>query len=215
MNLLKRYIILLAGLSIMAFGVAFSIKAGLGTSPSSSVPYVVSLFSNLTVGTATIAMHCVFIIIQILILRKKYELIQLLQLPVAFFFGYLTDLGVWATNFIVCDSYISQWIACVFGIILVAIGVSLEVTANVVVLAGEGVVISICKVLPIKFGYMKVGFDVILVAIACVLSLAFTGRIQGVREGTVAAAVFVGLLSKQILAFIKNQEQVYPNRETP
>ena len=92
---------------------------------------------------------------------------------------------------------------------------SLEVTANVVVLAGEGVVISICKVLQIKFGYMKVGFDVILVAIACVLSLAFTGRIQGVREGTVAAAVFVGLLSKQILAFIKNQEQVYPNRETP
>ena len=61
MNLLKRYIILLAGLSIMAFGVAFSIKAGLGTSPISSVPYVVSLFSNLTVGTATIAMHlCIY-----------------------------------------------------------------------------------------------------------------------------------------------------------
>ena len=61
MNSLKRYIILLAGLAIMAFGVAFSIKAGLGTSPISSVPYVVSLFSNLTVGTATIAMHlCIY-----------------------------------------------------------------------------------------------------------------------------------------------------------
>ena len=203
MNLLKRYIILLAGLSIMAFGVAFSIKAGLGTSPISSVPYVVSLFSNLTVGTATIAMHCVFIIIQILILRKKYDPIQLMQLPVAFFFGYLTDFGVWATSSIVCEGYLSQWIACIVGIFLVAVGVSLEVTANVVVLAGEGVVIAICKVLPIKFGYMKVGFDVTLVAVACVLSLVFTGHIQGVREGTVAAAVFVGLLSKQILAFIK------------
>ena len=60
--ILKRYLLLLLGLSIMAFGVAFSIKASLGTSPISSVPYVVSLFAPLTVGTATIIMHCVFII---------------------------------------------------------------------------------------------------------------------------------------------------------
>ena len=65
----KRYLVLFAGLWIMAFGVAFSIKANLGTSPISSVPYVVSLFAPLTVGNATILMHCVFILIQILLLR--------------------------------------------------------------------------------------------------------------------------------------------------
>ena len=96
--ILKRYLLLLVGLSIMAFGVAFSIKASLGTSPISSVPYVVSLFTPLTVGTATITMHCVFILLQILILRKNYHPIQLMQLPVAFFFGYLTDFGVWAVQ---------------------------------------------------------------------------------------------------------------------
>ena len=78
-------------------------------------------------------------------------------------------------------------------------GVSLEVKAGVVVLAGEGVVLAICQVLPkIKFGYMKVGFDVTLVVTACILSFAFTGRLQGVREGTVAAALLVGLIAKQI-----------------
>lgn len=181
----------------MAFGVAFSIKAGLGTSPISSVPYVVSLFSPLTVGTATIVMHCVFIVIQILILRKNYHLIQLMQLPVAFFFGYLTDFGVWAIQGVTCHSYLQQWIVCLIGIVLVAAGVSLEVKAGVVVLAGEGVVLSICKVLPVKFGYMKVGFDVTLVVTACILSIVFTGRLQGVREGTVAAAIMVGLIAKQ------------------
>lgn len=85
---LRRYLLLCAGLAIMAFGVAFSIKASLGTSPISSVPYVVSLFAPLTVGTATIVMHCVFIFLQILILRRNYHPIQLMQLPVAFFFGY-------------------------------------------------------------------------------------------------------------------------------
>lgn len=103
--ILKRYLLLLIGLAIMAFGVAFSIKASLGTSPISSVPYVVSLFAPLTVGTATITMHCVFIILQILILRKNYHPIQLMQLPVAFFFGYLTDFGVWAVQKISYDTY--------------------------------------------------------------------------------------------------------------
>ena len=188
----KRYLLLLVGLSIMAFGVAFSIKASLGTSPISSVPYVVSLFTPLTVGTATIVMHCVFILLQILILRRNYHPIQLMQLPVAFFFGYLTDFGVWAVQGVRCTTYWQQWIVCLIGILLVAVGVSLEVKAGVVVLAGEGVVLAICKVLPkIKFGYMKVGFDVTLVVIACVLSLGFTGRLQGVREGTVAAALLM------------------------
>lgn len=197
--ILKRYLLLLVGLSIMAFGVAFSIKASLGTSPISSVPYVVSLFTPLTVGTATITMHCVFILLQILILRKNYHPIQLMQLPVAFFFGYLTDFGVWAVQGISCNTYWQQWIVCIIGILLVAVGVSFEVKAGVVVLAGEGVVLAICKVLPkVKFGYMKVGFDVTLVVIACVLSIVFTGRLQGVREGTVAAALLVGLIAKQL-----------------
>lgn len=197
--ILKRYLLLLVGLSIMAFGVAFSIKASLGTSPISSVPYVVSLFTPLTVGTATITMHCVFILLQILILRKNYHPIQLMQLPVAFFFGYLTDFGVWVVQGITCNTYWQQWIVCLIGILLVAVGVSFEVKAGVVVLAGEGVVLAICKVLPkVKFGYMKVGFDVTLVVIACVLSIVFTGRLQGVREGTVAAALLVGLIAKQL-----------------
>lgn len=196
--IIKRYLLLLAGLSVMAFGVAFSIKADLGTSPISSVPYTVSLFSPLTVGKATIVMHCVFILLQILILRKNYHLIQLMQLPVAFLFGYLTDFGVWAVQRIGYHGYWQQWLLCLAGILLVAVGVSLEVKAGVVVLAGEGVVLAICQVLPVKFGYMKVGFDVTLVVTACVLSMVFTGQIQGVREGTVAAAVMVGLIARQI-----------------
>ena len=200
-SLLKRYLILLAGLAVMAFGVACSIKANLGTSPISSVPYVISLFAPLTVGTATILMHCVFILIQILLLRKQYHLIQLMQLPVAVFFGYLTDFGVWAVRGISCNTYWQQWILCLIGIFLVAVGVSLEVKAGVVVLAGEGVVLAVCKIFPVKFGYMKVGFDVTLVVIACILSLVFTGHLQGVREGTVAAALLVGMIAKQLGKF--------------
>ena len=177
--------------------VAFSIKADLGTSPISSVPYVISLFAPLTVGNITILMHCVFIAIQILILRRRYQPVQLMQLPVAVIFGYMTDFAIWATNGIPEGAYWERWVICVIGIVLVAFGVSMEVTANAVTLAGEGVVLAVCKVLPIKFGNMKVIFDVSLVATACILSLGFLHNLEGVREGTVAAAILVGLLAKR------------------
>ncbi len=210
-RLVKRYLVLCLGLMIMAFGVAFSIKAGLGTSPISSVPYVVSLFSPLTVGTATICMHCVFILLQILLLRRKYDPIQLMQLPVALLFGYLTDFAVWCIKGISCSSYLDQWALCAIGILLVGIGVSLEVTAGVVVLAGEGFVLAVCRVFPIKFGNMKIAFDVSLVIIGCILSFIFLHGLYGVREGTIAAAILVGTAARQINKLLASPAEKHLN----
>lgn len=195
---LKRYLFLCIGLFVMSFGVAFSIKANLGTSPISSVPYVISLIIPITVGKATIAMHCVFILLQVAILRKRYQPIQLMQLPVAFIFGAMTDLAVWMLGGVTYSSYPMQWFLCIAGIGMVAAGVSIEVAANVVTLAGEELVLAICEVVPVKFGNMKMCFDSILVVTAVLIGLFAKGALLGVREGTVAAAVFVGLLAKQI-----------------
>lgn len=200
-HLLRRWALLVVGLVIMAFGVAFSIKAGLGTSPISSLPYVLSLLPlpvTLTVGTATIAMHVTLILLQILLLRRRYDPFQLAQLPVALIFGSLTDFSVWALQGITVSTYAARWVLCIIGILLVGVGVSFEVTANVVTLAGEGMVLAVCKVFPVPFGNAKIGFDVTLVVIASVLSLVFLGGLYGVREGTVAAAFCVGLVSRQV-----------------
>lgn len=198
-HMLRRCLLLVVGLVIMAFGVAFSIKAGLGTSPISSLPYVLSLLPlHLTVGTATIAMHVTLIILQILLLRRRYDPFQLAQLPVALVFGSLTDFSVWALQGINVSDYPARWVLCIIGILLVGVGVSFEVTANVVTLAGEGMVLAVCKVFPVPFGNAKIGFDVTLVVIASVLSLLFLGGLYGVREGTVAAAFCVGLVARQV-----------------
>lgn len=197
-HLLRRYLLLCAGLVIMAFGVAFSIKGGLGTSPISSLPYVLSLFTPFTVGTATIAMHVTLILLQILLLRRQYEPIQLIQLPVALVFGTLTDGAVWTIQNITVQSYAARWLLCAVGILLVGVGVSFEVTAGVVTLAGEGMVLAVCRAFGTPFPKTKVGFDVTLVLIASVLSLLFLHRLEGVREGTVAAAILVGMVAKQV-----------------
>ena len=217
-ELVRRYLVLAAGLSIMALGVAFSIKAGLGTSPISSIPYVVSLFSPLTVGNTTIIVNVLLILLQILILRRRYQLIQLIQLPVVLFFGYMTDFFVWVLQNVSPSAYWQQWVLCAIGILLVGIGVSLEVTANVVTMAGEGLVLALCQVLPVKFGTMKVIVDVSFVASACILSFLFLHTLAGVREGTVAAALMVGTIARQInrlLQPLSEKLRAVPTLEEP
>ena len=196
--LLKRIVFLCVGLTTMAFGVAFSIKAALGTSPISSVPYVTGAISGLTVGTTTIIMNTLFVLIQIAILRRQYEWVQLLQLPAAVLFGMMIDLASYLIRDLNPTAYWQQWIVCLLGIFLVVLGVSMEVTARLITTAGEGIVLAICKVAPIKFGNMKMIFDLTLVAISITLSLLFLHHLDGVREGTVAAAVLVGQLARQI-----------------
>ena len=195
----RRLLTLCAGLLIMAFGVAFSIKAGLGTSPISSLPYVASLLTPLTVGTATIVMHCAFILLQILLLRRRYQPVQLAQLPVALLFGCLTDFAVWALQPIPQPgSYPMAWLLCLVGILLVGAGVSFEVNARLVTLAGEGLVLAVCTVFGPPFPKAKIGFDCTLVLLSVILGLAGLGYLAGVREGTVAAALCVGLAAKAV-----------------
>lgn len=200
---LKRVVFLCAGLIIMAFGVAFSIQAGLGTSPISSVPYVTSEISGLSVGTTTIIMNFIFVVIQILILRKQYDWFQLLQFPAAILFGLVIDLAEGVVAPLSCSLYLQQWALCLVGIFLVALGISVEVMANLVMTAGEGIVLAVCKVAPIKFSNMKILFDVALVCLSILLSLVFLGRLEGVREGTVAAAILVGQVTKQTNKWMK------------
>lgn len=197
-NLVRRYLTLLVGLLIMSFGVAFSIKAGLGTSPVSSVPYVLSLIVPMTVGETTILINCLLVLLQILLLRRQFELVQLIQVPVAIAFGYLTDLAVWVLSPIVPTAYWQQWLFCVLGILLVGIGVSFEVTADVVTMAGEGVALALCKTTKLPFAKAKITVDCSLVVIAIVLSFLFLHTLAGVREGTIAAALFVGMTAKQV-----------------
>ena len=145
---------------------------------------------------------------QIGILRRRYDWFQLLQFPAAIVFGLTIDAAEAALAGVIPGSYPAQWLLCAAGIFLIAFGISMEVTAGLVTTAGEGIVLAICRVAPVKFSNMKVAFDVTLVCLAVALSLIFLGRPEGVREGTLAAAVCVGLVTRQTNKIMKKAEAV-------
>ncbi|MGN1347225.1 MAG: YitT family protein [Eubacteriales bacterium] len=197
-EIVKRYVLFVISLFFAALGVAFTKRGELGVSPISSVANVLSLrFTEISIGNWLIITNCVLILGQILLLRKNFKLIQLLQIPLSFLFGYFTDFGMWIVSFIPVHSYPVRLAMVVIGVIILGFGISLSVIANVIMNSGEAFVKALADTLHKNFGNVKVAFDVSYVALSILLSLLlFQGSIEGTREGTLIAAVCTGFVVK-------------------
>lgn len=194
----KRYVLFVISLFISALGVAFTKHGELGVSPISSVANVMSIkLDFFSLGIWLIIWNCVLILGQILILRKKFKPIQLLQIPLSFLFGYFTDFGLWLVGFIPAESYIMRLVMVIIGIVILGFGVSLSVSANVIMNSGEAFVKAISDTANKNFGNVKIAFDVSCVVLALILSLLFFDfTIVGTREGTIISALCTGLVVK-------------------
>lgn len=206
MNKLKRYLLFFVGLFINALGVSLITKASLGTSPISSIPYVLSLKFPLTLGNFTIIFSILLILLQILILRKNFKIENILQIPVSIAFGYFIDLTMYMFFWVNPQNYLVKVIALLVGCVILGFGVYIEVVADVVMLPGESFVRAIVQTWNTNFGTTKIIFDSSMTIIAGVLSFAFWGKLNGVREGTIIAALLVGFIARLFgkhLGFIK------------
>lgn len=204
-ELVKRYAVFIVSLFVMAIGVAMTKKAELGVSPISSVANVMSIqFTSLSIGNWLIIWNCVLILGQILFLRKKFQPVQLMQIPLSFLFGYFTDFGMWLMSFFDTDTYAVKMIFVIVGTVILGFGVALSVIANVVMNSGEAFVKAVSDVTHKDFGNLKIGFDVSCVVVSVVLSLIFFKmKIVGTREGTIIAALTTGILVKLFSKLIR------------
>lgn len=197
-ELFKRYVLFIVSLFVSGLGVAFAKHGELGVTPISSAANIMSLkFEFLSIGNWLIIWNCLLIVGQILILRKKFQLIQLLQIPISFLFGWFTDVGVLIVEKIPVESYLMKLAMVIISIIVLGFGISLSVTANVILNSGEAFVKVISDASKKDFGNIKIIFDILCVALAVVLSLIFFNfRMVGTREGTIISAIFTGVAVK-------------------
>ncbi len=205
----KRYILFIISLFFSALGVAITKHGALGVSPISSVANVFSIkFTTISLGTWLILWNCILIIGQIIILRKDFKIIQLLQIPLSFLFGYFTDFGMWCVSPIAVNSYSVQILFVLIGVIVLGFGISLSVIANVIMNSGEAFVKAISDKSGKNFGNIKIGFDVCNVILSLILSmLLFKGTIIGTREGTIITAVFTGIVVKFFIKILNSPFQ--------
>ena len=109
LELFKRYSMFLGGILFNALGVAFITRSMLGTGPTSCIPYVLSLLEInkfLTFGTFTFLFNTLLLLLQVILLRKNFKPIQLLQIAVNLLFSVLVDVAMFFTRGLVLDHYI-------------------------------------------------------------------------------------------------------------
>ncbi len=192
----RRYLIFTVALFFSAFGVSLVTKSYLGTSPISSIPYVMSLNTPLTMGTYIFILNMILIAAQMLMLGrrgivdKKIDL--LMQIPVSVLFGVFIDVTMAMLGSYNPSVYVLKIVSLIAGCAVLALGISLEVVADVTMVSGEYTVQIASKRFKAQFGTMKIAFDVTLVVIAVALSFILSGHIEGLREGTVIVALLTG-----------------------
>ena len=202
MKRISRYLIYLLSLFIISLGASLSIKANLGTSPLICLPYVSSLITKFSVGEVMFIFTVLFILIQVLLLRKDFEKRQYLQLIVGTIFSGFIDFSLMIVNFINPVGYISQMALLLISCVVVAFGVLLEIKTEIVYLPADGVIVAISKVLKIEFPKVKPFVDTSMVITAAILSIIFLGYLAGVREGTIISAIIIGPIVKVLKKYL-------------
>ena len=199
MPVAKRYLLFLFAIVVQSSGIALVVKSLLGTSPISSLPYVLSLSFPYTLGEFTFAVNALFVFGQFLLLRKDFDNIQWLQVPVTMIFSCSIDVFMELWDWIHPANYLFQMLPLLIGTALIAFGVAVQGIANVLMLPGEGIVYAVSRHFHIDFGRVKTANDIILVVLAAILSYSYLGSIEGIREGTLISALITGSIARFFL----------------
>lgn len=203
---MKRFIFYLLGLSLVAFGINIAKVSDLGISPVSSIPFVLGAqFDFFTNGQWTTVIYAAFVLVQLLLLLKDFKWYYLLQIAVAFVFGWLVDGTAILVHLVLStpEFYALKLVLILVSMIFIAFGIFFYLEANIMSMPGEGVTVAISTRFKCTVPTAKLIFDISITAIAVILSLCFFGELKIVREGTLICMVGVGLIMKPIMKLLK------------
>lgn len=180
------------GLLILAFGIALSVNSNLGVSPISSLPYVVSQITNVSLGTCTTIVYVLYILLQMVLSRKKFQPALLVQLVFSTIFGYFVDGAKFVLGDFAIPTYFGQLTMLVASVVLIGLSLVLYIDVQLVPMPAEGLVSCLSDKLGKPFSTMKTLVDCTSVLVGAVLSIVFLGKLVGIREGTVITALMAG-----------------------
>lgn len=215
-NFLLRSALMVVGVACVGGGIALAKYSATGTSPLSAIPAVLTDFAHargitvVTLGMLSFAINFLFFVTEVALLGRKFQPLQVLQIPVLFVMSWFVDFWMSLITRIHLPNYAAQLVCLAVSMLVTAFGVACELKANILLIPGDAVVHTIAYVTRKPFGTCKVTFDVSLMVGGAALSFALLGGLFGVREGTVIAAIAVGLLIKQWMKVLGRLEAWLP-----
>lgn len=187
---LKRVIALLFFVILVAIGSAFSVKANIGVGAWDAIPKLVYEITGIKVGTIGMALNISCVFIQIVLLKKKFKTIQLLQIPVSIVAGFIINFILYdvLSLFTIEGNYILQLIFFLLGVTICAIFVGSIMVLDIITFALEATCMALSQFTKKEFSFMRQLADIICIVIA--LSGCFAlGITPVIREATVIGMI--------------------------
>lgn len=187
----KRMLVYLLGILSVSLGIVLCKKCGLGISPISSIPFVLTDITPLTFGNLTTLFHFLNTAVQMLLMRKLLDLKLWLQVPLAFVFGWVID---WFNQRIAFDAAVFGWqlLALALSIFFTALGMVMMIDMNLIQNPPDGTVKQLSVLLHRPLGSVKIAYDTACVLVSVLLGLVFLRQIRGFGIATILSAIFVG-----------------------
>lgn len=205
-NYIKRTIMLTLGIVIAALGMTLLVKSSLGQSTVSAISYNIGIVTNMKTGTILALINYICFFAQIILLKRNFKIIQVLQLVITTVFGGLLNIFLYNISFISninLNNYILKLVVLLGGIICMAYGISLMIIADLIFLPFEGLCNLIASKLKIPFGTLRRYVDIVFVIISIGIIIIYKIPNTSIREGTIIYTALFGTLTNVFINFMR------------
>ena len=188
----KRLIVYLAGMVILAFGLTLNTKTSLGASAILSLPFTISEVFGLNFGNMTLVFYVAMVVVQ-LFLVKGNVLKILLQIPLSLVFTRFINLFKAVIPYQSSQLALNILVALI-AICLTALGIVMTVNTDLIPNPGDGFVNSISVKSGKELGRAKNIVDLSFVGVSLAVGAAKGKPLAGVGIGTVLSMILVGIV---------------------
>lgn len=188
---------------IVGIGASLGIKAGVGVGAWDALSQSVSTVIGMKIGTFAMLLNISCVVLQLIMLGKRFKPIYLLQVFVAILLGYVVNFMYYTIYAnIVIDNYFVNLTIYIISVFIIVFGVANIMAMNFISFPLEGACLVISERFNINFGKVRQGADILSIIIALAVAIIFQDNIT-VREGTVIGMLLFGPMLDRIMHFVK------------
>ena len=202
-KIVKQIIFMAIGVIITGIGASLTVKAAVGVGAWDALSLSVSGVIGMKIGTFSMIMNISCVVLQLIMLGKRFKPLLFLQIFVAVLLGYVVNFMLYdVLSGIVITQYYLNMILYLFGLLIIIFGVANVMTINFISFPLEGACTVIADRYHLNFGKVRQWADILSVLIAIAVALIFRNDLT-VREGTIIGMFIFGPLLHQFMVALK------------
>ncbi|MBM6615923.1 hypothetical protein JTF06_13610 [Desemzia sp. RIT804] len=188
-KILMNIICVVIGAVLVGVGGSLCIKAAIGVSAFDAFNGGISELTSIKIGTVSILVNVVLVLVQWAIQKRQFRLFQLLQIPLSLLIGKIFNVIFYTIlPSLILEEYYMNVALLVLGNLIAALGVGLCTALDFVSFPLESLCMVISKRSKASFGKIRQSADIILIIASVTLTLLFSESLF-IREGTIIGAL--------------------------